>query len=166
MSPTSRVRSAFSTNVAERGDEAILVDANLLLWAHLEQMPHHEQARSWWADTLTHVAIVGVAWPTALAFLRVSTHPRALERPLAIADAWGVVTGWLARPNVRSPVPTERHLAILGTLLVDAGAGGDHTSDAHLAALAMEWGLELVTADRDFARYPGLRWRDPLRPAT
>ena len=101
---------------------------------------------------------------TTLAFLRISTHPRALERPLAIGDAWSVVQGWLERPNVRSPVPTERHAPILGDLLIRARAGGNHATDAHLAALAIEWGLELCSADRDFARYPGLRWRDPLNP--
>ena len=74
-------------------------------------------------------------------------HPRALERPLEVGRAWEVVREWLSRPNVRVPVPTDRE---------------NHTSDAHLAALAIEWGLELCSADRDFARYPGLRWRDPL----
>jgi predicted nucleic acid-binding protein len=72
------------------------------------------------------------------------------------------VQGWLARPNVRVPVPTDRHEQLLGELLLGARATGNHTSDAHLAALAIEWGLELCSADRDFARYPGLRWRDPL----
>ena len=89
-------------------------------------------------------------------------HQRALTRPLGIEVAWDVVRGWLARPNVRIPVPTERHEAILGGLLTRGQANGNHTTDAHLAALAIEWGLELQSADRDFARYPGLRWRDPL----
>lgn len=112
---------------------------------------------------MTAGAFVGVAWPTTLAFLRISTHPRAFERPLAIEAAWKLVAGWLERPNVRCPAPTERHAGILGALLVDANAAADHTSDAHLATLAIEWGLALVSADRDFARYPGLRWRDPVR---
>lgn len=105
---------------------------------------------------------MGIPWPTILAFLRLSTHPRALGRPLAIEAAWQVVEGWLERPNVRIPLPTERHAGILGRLLRTGRASGNHTSDAHLAALAIEWGLELQSADRDFARYPGLRWRDPL----
>jgi toxin-antitoxin system PIN domain toxin len=97
-----------------------------------------------------------------MAFLRISTHPRALRRPLSIETAWSVARGWLERPNVLVPVPTERHGGILGRLLVSGKAAGNHTTDAHLAALAIEWGLELLSADRDFARYEGLRWRDPL----
>lgn len=142
--------------------DAILIDANLVMWAHHEQFGLHHAARAWLADTLTGVPLVGIPWPTIMAFLRVSTHPRALSRPLGIEVAWDVVRGWLARPNVRIPVPTERHEAILGGLLTRGRATGNHTSDAHLAALAIEWGLELQSADRDFARYPGLRWRDPL----
>lgn len=141
---------------------AILVDANLVLWAHHRGFEQHGQAREWWAATLTDVPLVGIAWPTVLAFLRISSHPRALARPIPVTRAWEVVDGWLARPSVRLVVPTERHAGILGTLLRDGRAGADHTSDAHLAALAIEWGLELHSADRDFARYPGLRWRDPL----
>ena len=142
--------------------EAILVDANLVLWAHHGGFPQHGAARAWWAATLSATALVGIPWPTILAFLRISTHPRALTRPLAIETAWEVVRGWLSRPNVRCPVPTERHAEILGGLLAAGHAAGNHTTDAHLAALAIEWGLELQSSDRDFARYPGLRWRDPL----
>jgi len=144
--------------------DAVLIDANLVLWAHHRQFPDHDRARAWWADTLTNVAVVGIPWPTVLAFLRISTHARALERPLTIEAAWEVAQGWLERPNVRCPPPTERHAAILGTLLTRDGASGNHTTDAHLAALAIEWGLELQSADRDFARYRGLRWRNPLAP--
>lgn len=142
--------------------EAILVDANLVLWAHHRAFAEHEHARTWWADTLSQTPLVGIPWPTTLAFMRISTHPRALERPLEIGRAWEVVQEWLSRPNVRVPVPTDRHQELLGELLRRARASGNHTSDAHLAALAIEWGLELCSADRDFARYPGLRWRDPL----
>lgn len=142
--------------------DAILIDANLVLWAHHEQFSRHDAARVWLADALTGVPLVGIPWPTILAFLRISTHHRALTHPLSIEVAWDVVRGWLARPNVRVPVPTERHETILGGLLTRGRATGNHTSDAHLAALAIEWGFELQSADRDFARYPGLRWRDPL----
>jgi uncharacterized protein len=142
--------------------DAVLLDANLLLWAHHEGFPRHVEARRWLATTLGSTPVVGVPWPTILAFLRISTHPRALTAPLGLDQAWAVVRGWLARPNVRVPVPTERHADVLERLLAGGRASGDHTSDAHLAALAIEWGLELQSADRDFARYPGLRWRDPL----
>ena len=141
---------------------AALVDANLLLWAHHRQFPAHEVARRWWADTLSKAPLVAVPWPTALAFIRISTHPRALESPLAVEQAWETVTGWLDRDNVWIPVATERHREILAGLLLEGRASGNHAMDAHLAALAIEWGLELWSADRDFARYPGLRWRDPL----
>lgn len=141
---------------------AVLVDANLVLWAHHRQMPEHERAREWWARTLGDTPLVGLPWPTILAFIRLSTHPRVLERPVDVADAWAVARGWLERPNVRCPAPTERHGELFGRLLLDARASGNHAPDAHLAALAIEWGLELVSADGDFARYRGLRWRNPL----
>jgi toxin-antitoxin system PIN domain toxin len=105
---------------------------------------------------------VAIPWPTIVAFLRLSTHPRALEYPLELRVAWDEARRWLDRPNVWIPTPTERHASILAGLLPAAGSGGNHVPDAHLAALAIEWGLELLSADRDFARYPGLRWRDPI----
>jgi len=148
--------------VADRVGEAVLVDANLIMWAHHRQMPHHERAREWWAAALTQTPLVGVPWPTILAFVRLSTHPRVLERPVDVAAAWEVVRGWLDRPNVRCPAPADRHAALFGELLLTARAAGNHAPDAHLAALAIEWGLELLSADGDFARYRGLRWRNPL----
>ncbi|MDQ3880763.1 MAG: PIN domain-containing protein [Chloroflexota bacterium] len=143
-------------------DSAPLVDANLILWAHHRQFSQHEASRRWWGRLLSERAMVGIPWPSILAFVRISTHPRALERPLEIASAWRIVEGWLDRGNVWVPVPTDRHRSILAPLLERGKASGNHVPDAHLAALAIEWGLELQTADRDFARYPGLRWRDPL----
>ncbi len=142
---------------------AILVDANLLLWAHHRQFELHEPARAWLARTLSSVPTVGIPWPSILAFIRLSTHRRTLERPLDVATAHRVISSWLARDNVVAPVPTERHGALFGDLLVRGRAAGDHSTDAHLAALAIEWGLVLTSADRDFARYPGLRWQDPSR---
>lgn len=142
--------------------DAPLVDANLVLWAHHVQFPQHEAARRWWADAMSSVPQVGIPWPTIVAFVRISTHPRALEHPLDVARAWQVVESWLDRPNVWIPVPTDRHRHLLASVLTTGQATGNHASDAHLAALAIEWGLELHSADRDFARYPGLRWRNPL----
>lgn len=139
-----------------------LVDVNLLLWAHHAQFPRHERAFAWWRDLLSDHPRVGVPWPVALAFVRISTHPRVLERPATIEDAWAEVGRWLDRANVWTPVPTERHRGVLGPLLIGGQASGNHTTDAHLAALAIEWGLQLLSADRDFARYPGLSWRNPL----
>jgi toxin-antitoxin system PIN domain toxin len=144
---------------------APLVDANLLLWAHHRQFTQHAAARAWWRAVLSEHELVGVPWPSILAFVRISTHPRALERPLEIGPAWRVVETWLDRPNVWLPVPTDRHRSILAPLLEGGKATANHVPDAHLAALAIEWGLELQSGDRDFARYPGLRWRDPLATA-
>jgi len=138
------------------------VDANLILWAHHRHFPQHAASRRWWASLLSEVPAVGVPWPTVLAFVRISTNPRALEQPLRVEQAWRLVEGWLDRPNVWIPVPTARHRQILADLLVGGRATANHVPDAHLAAIAIEWGLELLSADRDFARYPGLRWRDPL----
>lgn len=143
-------------------EAASLVDANLVIWAHHREFAQHDLAFRWWKKALNSSPQVGIAWPTIVAFLRISTHPRALQRPLRIGVAWSEVTRWLGRPNVWIPVPTERHPAILEGLLDKGGVNGNHVPDAHLAALAIEWGLELLSADRDFARYPGLRWRDPL----
>jgi toxin-antitoxin system PIN domain toxin len=140
---------------------AVLLDANLLLWAHHRGFSQHEPARAWLAAALTDIPVVGIPWPSVLAFVRVSTHPRAFEQSLEIAAAWDVVHGWLSRPNVRTPSPTDAHPQLLREMLVSGRAAGNHTTDAHLAALAIEWGLVLVSADRDFARYPGLRWHDP-----
>jgi len=142
--------------------DAPLVDANLVLWAHHLQFPQHEAAHRWWGRALSTIPQIGIPWPTILAFVRISTHPRALEHPLDIGQAWAVVEGWLNQPNVWIPVPTDRHRGLLAGLLVGGQAAGNHAPDAHLAALAIEWGLELNSADRDFARYPGLRWRNPL----
>lgn len=147
---------------AEPAADGILLDANLPLWAHHAQFPQHPAAVAWWRETMSTTPLVAIPWVTILAFLRISTHPSALTRPVSMGQAWSVVTGWLARPNVRLVVPTDRHPEILGRLLASGRASGNHTTDAHLAALAMEWGLELQSADRDFARYPGLRWRDPI----
>lgn len=147
---------------ARRAEQAVLVDANLVIWAHHRQFRHHQAARQWWRAALSSLPLVGIPWPTTLAFLRVSTHPRALERPLAIEEAWAVAWEWLERPNVQCPTPTERHPSLLAEMLLEGRAVASHTTDAHLAALAVEWGLELLSADRDFARYPRLRWRDPL----
>lgn len=148
---------------ADASADAILLDANLLIWAHHAQFQYHDRARRWLGEALSVVPIVGIPWPSILAFLRVSTHPRALERPLTIETAWTVVEGWLARPNVRVPVPGERHRELLARMLTGGTASANHTTDAHLAAIAIEWGMELQSADRDFARYPGLRWADPIQ---
>lgn len=147
----------------DRPGSAVLLDANLLLWAHHRQFTQHRPALRWVAGALSSTPTVGIPWPSVLAFMRLSTHPRALEKPLEVSAALGVVNSWLERPNVLTPVPGDRHAALFGAMVTGGRATGNHSSDAHLAALAVEWGLTLVSADRDFARYPDLRWHDPTR---
>ena len=141
----------------------ILVDANLLVYAHAASLPQHEPARSWLDAQLNGDTRVGLSWPSLLAFLRVMTNPRILERPESTADAWRQVCAWLEVPVVWIPEPTERHRDVLGRLLEQTSATANLVPDAHLAALAIEHGLPLCSADGDFARFPHLRWRNPLR---
>jgi hypothetical protein len=140
----------------------ILVDANLLVYASVSDYPQHRLARAWLDEQLDGAPRVGLPWPSLLAFLRLVTNPRIFNRPLAMADAWSQVTSWLACDTVWIPSPTERHAATLARLLGDPGVTGDLVPDAHLAALAIEHGLELCSNDGDFARFPGLRWSNPL----
>jgi len=140
----------------------ILIDANLLLYACDSSSRHHAAARRWIETVLGRPEPIGWSWLTLLAFLRIATHPRALENPLSIEEAVGIVSEWLALPNATLLEPGESHWAILSKLLPAAQARGPLVMDAHLAALALEHGAELATTDRDFARFAGLRWRNPL----
>lgn len=159
---SAKYSTVSTATLVETVEPSSLVDANLVLWAHHRGFPRHEEALSWWAEALSSKSLIGVTWPTTLAFVRISTNPRVFEQPLTLADAWATVETWLDRSNVWVPVPTERHRGLLGEMLLGGQANRDLSSDAHLAALAIEWGLELLTADADFDRFPGLRWRNPL----
>jgi toxin-antitoxin system PIN domain toxin len=141
----------------------ILVDANLLVYAHVASVPQHDAARTWLDERINGPAPVGLPWPSLLAFLRLVTNPRVFERPEPVASAWGQVEAWLDRPSVWIPQPTDHHRATLGRLLQRQGTGGNLVPDAHLAALAIEHGLVLCSTDGDFARFPGLRWVNPLQ---
>jgi toxin-antitoxin system PIN domain toxin len=141
----------------------ILLDANLLVYAHVHDSPVHERAKLWLDERLNGSAPVGFPWPTTLAFLRLVTNPRIFERPEPIEQAWQQVQEWLDRPVVWIPQPTERHRDILQSLLLGHGVRGNLVPDAHLAALAISHGLVLCSTDGDFARFQGLRWRNPLR---
>lgn len=143
----------------------ILVDANLLLYAYMDAYPQHRAARTWLNEQLNGAAPVGLPWATLLAFLRISTNPRAYTIPSTVKDACLQVEEWLALSVVQIPEPGPRHGEIILALLRRAGTGGKLVSDAHLAALAIEHGLMLCSADTDFARFPGLRWSNPLASA-
>lgn len=140
----------------------ILVDANLLIYAHVRSFSEHEAARHWLDGQLNGPARVGFPWPSLLAFLRLVTNPRVFERPESTADAWQQVKIWLASDNAWIPQPTERYLDVLSVQLSVPGLAGNLVPDAHLAALAIEHGLMLCTTDGDFARFPGLRWQNPI----
>ena len=141
----------------------ILVDANLLIYAKITSALQHATARDWLDRRLNGPVPVGIAWISLLAFLRVATNPRVSDRPVPMAEAWRQVQDWLACEPVWTPVPTERHQEILGKFLELPGVYGNLVPDAHLAALAVEHGLTLCSNDDDFARFPGLRWINPLQ---
>jgi toxin-antitoxin system PIN domain toxin len=140
-----------------------LVDANLLLYAYDATSRFNAAARSWLEEQLSGSALVGLPWSVILAFLRISTNARALQHPLSIEEATGIVASWLEVPCVVIPGPGAGHWDILAGLLAASQAKGPLVSDAHLAALTIEHGGVLATTDRDFTRFEGLRLLDPLR---
>ncbi len=142
----------------------MLVDANLLLYAIDRSSPFHDPARQWWQDTLSGAVRVALPWPTLLAFVRISTHPRASARPLTTAQAWEYVSSWLAQPVVWIPGETERHADVLGRLLARYQLRGNLVTDAHLVALAVCHGLAIASADTDFARFSEVHWHNPVAP--
>lgn len=140
----------------------ILPDVNLLIHAYNAGSSVHDRARGWWEGVLSDPAPVGLAWVVIVGFIRITTHPRILANPLPAADACGHVAAWLAQPQVILVHPGERHATILFDLLRALGTAGNLTTDAHLAALAIEHQVELQSTDADFGRFSGLSWRNPL----
>jgi hypothetical protein len=140
----------------------IVPDVNLLVHAYNSDSAVHARARRWWETTLSEPAPVGMAWAVILGFIRVATHPRVLGNPLPVDTACSHAESWLAQPQVVLLHPGERHADVVFNLLRGLGSAGNLTTDAHLAALAIENQAELQTTDVDFARFPGLRWRNPL----
>ena len=140
-----------------------LVDANLLLYAVNEDAPLHAPARRWLEEALSGTETVAFSWGVLLAFLRLSTRAAIFPQPLKIEEAFAVIESWLSQRCATVAHPTERHARLLQDLLLPLGTGGNLTADAHLAALALEHGAELCSCDGDFARFPGLRWVNPLK---
>jgi hypothetical protein len=124
-------------------------------------MPQHSAARRWLEQTMNSGIRVGMPWQVLLGFARLATNPRIFPRAIPIAGAWQVIEFWLGHPNVWIPAAGERHREILSPLLPHTAGNANLIPDAHLAALAIEHGLLLCSADGDFARFPGLRWRPP-----
>ena len=139
----------------------IVVDANVFIYAIDEDSFRHHEARAWLEETLSGKELVGLASVVALAFLRLTTRTEISGKPLSIEEAFDVLEEWLNHPNVSIIQPGSRHSHILRSLLLRTGSGGNMTTDAHLAALAIEHGAQLCSFDHDFARFPGLKWIQP-----
>lgn len=140
----------------------ILVDANLLLYAYHPRSGQHEASRAWLEGILSSTELVRFAWLTLWAFLRISTNPRAFERPLTTTEAEAAVASWLSQPQVGILEPGDRHWDILRGLMRKGQTAGSLIMDAVLASIALEHGAILHTTDRDFSRFPGLKWINPL----
>jgi toxin-antitoxin system PIN domain toxin len=140
----------------------ILIDANLLIYAHHTGAEQHQRSKEWLERTLESGELAGFAWATLLAFLRITTSPKPFTAPFTAEEAASIVTGWLSNPGVSVLYPTERHWTILSKLMDEGQAKGALVMDAHLAALAIEHGATLCTTDRDFTRFKGLRLLNPM----
>jgi uncharacterized protein len=141
----------------------ILVDANLVLYAEDALSPQHEAARTWWDAQLSGASPVCLSWGVLCAFIRISTNSRVYERPLDLDQAMSRVQSWLDQPCVRLVHPTERHWTVLHALLKEGQALANLVTDAHLAALAVQHGCTLMSTDGDFARFPKLKWSNPIK---
>jgi len=141
----------------------IVPDLNLLIHAYNSESPRHGRARSWWESLMNGTAPIGLTWAVMLGFIRVTTHRTILKHPLPVKTACHHVRSWLIQPQVAIIQPGDRHAEILFGFLESVGSAGNLTTDAHLAALAVEYQAELNTTDADFSRFPGLRWINPLK---
>ena len=139
-----------------------LPDVNLLLYAYDSDSPRQVAASEWLEEALSGTETVAFGWAVMVGFVRIATNPAVFARPWDAGDALDVVEKWLTQPVVTVVHPTDRHAAVLRDLLTPLGAAGNLTSDAHLAALAIEHGATLYSSDNDFSRFPGLHWIDPL----
>jgi toxin-antitoxin system PIN domain toxin len=138
-----------------------VVDVNVLLYATDADSAHHEPARAWLDDAFSGREAIGFAWVVLLGFLRLITQARLVARPLTADEAADSVEHWLQQPVATVVHPTTRHLSIVRGLLTSVGTAGNLVNDAHLAALAVEHGAEIVSFDRDFGRFEGVRSRLP-----
>lgn len=140
-----------------------VLDTNLLVYAANSASPRHARAKEWLETVLTGSETVGLPWVVILGFLRITTSTRILPRPLSPAQAIAVVDALLARPNVEALDAGPDHWPTLRELLEESGTAGNLTTDAHLAALALESGATLCSTDADFARFSRLKWENPLQ---
>lgn len=142
----------------------MLVDANILLYAVDASSTFHQRARTWVEEALNGSRRVGLPWQSLHAFVRIATNPRAMQEPLAPGESWALVEDWLDAPAAWVPQPGGGHRALLGQLIDQLDLRANLVSDAALAALCLEHGLTIVSADSDFARFTAIRWLNPLLP--
>lgn len=140
----------------------VLPDVNVLVYAHREDSPHHARCRQWLESALNGHESYGVSELVLSGFVRVVTHPKVFAKPSPLADALAFCEQLRGRPNCVTVTPGHRHWAIFCELCAEAAAKGNLVPDAYLAAMAVEAGCEWITTDRDFSRFKGLRWRNPL----
>ena len=143
----------------------ILIDANLLIYAIDADSPHHREARRWLEEMLSGTTPVGLPWIVLLAFLRITTREGILVRTLTPDVAIAYVDAWLAQPNVELVAPGPNVWPVFGSLMLASGTAGNLTSDAHLAAMAIERGATVCSTDNDFRRFPGLLHANPIAGA-
>jgi toxin-antitoxin system PIN domain toxin len=141
----------------------VLVDANILLYAVDEESPFHDAARGWLEDALNGARRVGIPWASITAFVRIVTNPRALRDPVSPGDAWSYVEAWLDAPATWVPGPGRGHREILGRLVRELDLRANLVADAVLAALCIEHGLTIVSADSDFARFTEIARLNPVQ---
>ncbi len=139
----------------------IIPDANLVLYAYDSQSALHSRAKDWLEGIFSGLEPVGLPWQTVHAFLRIATNVK-LRSPLTIEQAVQIADEWVNHPNIVLLAPGTRHWAIFQEVAVGGQARGPLLTDALLAALTIEWGGVLYTTDRDFSRFPRLRWKNPL----
>lgn len=140
----------------------LLPDVNVVVHAYNRDSPWHDAARRWWEAALSSTRPVALPWAVVTGYVRLMTHARVVRSPISIAAAERDVRAWLARPQVVLVQPTERHADLLFGFLERLGTAGNLTTDAHLAALAVEHNAEVASTDADFARFPGVRFSNPL----
>jgi uncharacterized protein len=140
----------------------VIVDANILLYAADSKSPFHRRAAAWLEEALNGPARVGLPWQSLTAFVRIVTHPRATGSPLTPPEAWEFVDGWLDAEAAWIPVTGARHGEVLRRLMLDGDLRGNLVPDAHLAALAIEHGVGICSADSDFARFSDIEWINPI----
>ena len=141
----------------------IIPDVNILVYAYNQDAPHHEVARQWWEDTLSATDSVGLTWVTCLGYLRLTTNRRVLLYPWSPAEAIDHIRSWLARPQVQLLQAGPRHLDILAGFATAGVLSSELSTDAHLAAIALEYQGTIYSNDADFGRFPGVRHRNPVR---